>query len=102
MSGAFLLSGPGGAVEGAIGDSLEEMGLLDMLRSFDIRNRAGYFQDSVIRTGGETQFGHREFQQFITFIIQSAVCTHHLGTHHGIAMHQPAVFKTLILNGSGF
>jgi len=57
---------------------------------------------SVIRTGGETQFGHRELQQFVTFIIQSAVCTHHLGTHHGIAMHQPAVFKTLILNGSGF
>ena len=59
---------------------------LDCRLAFEVSNRAGNFQDTIVGAGGEALLNHGTLQQTLAISGKFAVGTNMAGSHLGIAI----------------
>jgi hypothetical protein len=92
-------SSPQVPIECPILNSLAKMLNANILSSFQISNRPGDFQDTIMGTGAQVQFRHCHLQELATLFIDLAVC---LQKPRGYSCVAPdgGAFEPPLLNGT--
>ena len=87
-------------IQGAVLDRFRDVIDLDVRFAFKIGDGAGYFQDTVVGPGGQTEFVDGVFQQIDGGLIDPAVAFNMPVDHLGVAVNLCS-FKTIRLDTPG-
>ena len=78
------------------------MNLFDVDRTFEVSERSGNLENSIVRSRAEIEAFHGLFESSFAAFVEPAVLRDEAATHVGVAKHVRFRSKSLQLDGSSF